>query len=67
MVAVVGVAVARGWRAAGEGEGEGEVGIEETWRRERVVLRLRRDFISRGIEPLLLVMMMTILEKFDGT
>jgi hypothetical protein len=37
-----------GWRVVGEEESlEGEVGVEETWRRERVLLRLRRDLIWR--------------------
>jgi hypothetical protein len=30
-----------------EGSSFGEVGVEERWRRDRVFLRLRRDFISR--------------------
>ena len=55
VVVVVVVVVAMGWRETGEvvelEEGEtgetGEMGVEERWRRERVRLRLRRDFISR--------------------
>ena len=55
VVVVVVVVVAMGWRETGEvveleeGETEetGEMGVEERWRRERVRLRLRRDFISR--------------------
>jgi hypothetical protein len=54
---VVVVVVVMGCRETGEvvlEEGEtgdmgetGEMGVEERWRRERVRLRLRRDFISR--------------------
>ncbi len=44
------VVVVRGYRGGfvfdAGGSSRGEVGVEERWRRERVRLRLRRDFIS---------------------
>jgi len=50
VVVVVVVVVLMGWRdvdgEVGEVGEEGETGVEERWRRERVRLRLRRDFIS---------------------
>jgi hypothetical protein len=44
---VVAVMVLRGWREVGVVVVKGEGDVEERWRRERVLLRLRRDFISR--------------------
>jgi hypothetical protein len=36
-----------GFSVGGEESLAGDVGVEERWRRDRVLLRLRRDFISR--------------------
>jgi hypothetical protein len=47
---LLGPVVVRGCKVGFSAEGEssvGDVGVEERWSRDRVLLRLRRDFISR--------------------